>query len=36
MKEIDLLGGRLHLAALETDDLIELLTPIYNRAYSIE
>lgn len=36
MKDIDLLGGRLHLAALDYEKIVEIITPIYNEAYDIE
>ena len=36
MKDLDFLGGRVHLATLNTDDLVDLLKPMYNRAYGIE
>lgn len=34
MKEVNFLGGRRNLAAMTEESLIELLTPVYQRAYS--
>jgi hypothetical protein len=36
MKEIDFLGGRINLVSLGTEEIVELLTPIYNKSYSID
>ncbi len=33
MKEVDIVGGRLHLAALNVEQIVELLQPIYLKAY---